>query len=267
MYKETIEYLRNQGINQPEIGLVLGSGLGDFAEEIDAEAVVDYADIPNFPVSTIVGHAGKLVYGTLLGKKVIALQGRFHYYEGYSLETVTYPIRIFNELGVKHLIVTNAAGGVNTSFHPGDLMVITDHINLTGVNPLIGENIAEHGPRFVDMTKAYSVRSKELLYSIAHQNGFGLKEGVYAWFTGPTYETPAEIRYIRTVGGDAVGMSTVPEVIVARHCGMEVTGISCITNYAAGMQEALNHEEVMEISAIVKPRFKVLLRQFIETIE
>lgn len=260
MFAETIDYLKTQGLVEPEIGLILGSGLGDLANDVENAIKIPYENIPNFPVSTVEGHAGQLVYGDLSGKKVIILQGRFHYYEGYDLQTVTYPVRIFKELGVKTLIVTNAAGGVNTSFQPGDLMIITDHLNLTGENPLIGHNIAAHGPRFVDMSETYSKRGQHILREAAAQIGLHLQQGVYTWFTGPTYETPAEIRYVRTIGGDAVGMSTVPEAIVAKHCGLEVLGITCITNLAAGMQTSLNHEEVMEISQKVKPQFKQLIQ-------
>lgn len=259
----TINYLKEKGVLAPEVALVLGSGLGEIAEEIQDAVRIPYEEIPNFPVSTIEGHVGQLVYGDLAGQKVIALQGRFHYYEGYDLETVTRPIRVFKELGVKKLIVTNAAGGVNTTFHPGDLMMITDHLNFTGANPLIGKNYAD-GPRFLDMSQAYSLRGQEILRQSAQELAISLKEGVYAWMTGPTYETPAEIRAIRLLGADAVGMSTVPEVIVAGHAGMEVVGISCITNYAAGMQASLDHQEVMATSQQVKPIFKKLVYKLIE---
>lgn len=260
MFTETVDYLKAQGLVAPEIGLILGSGLGDLANDVENAIKISYEKIPNFPVSTVEGHAGQLVYGDLSGKKVIILQGRFHYYEGYDLQTVTYPVRVFKELGVKTLIVTNAAGGVNTSFQPGDLMIITDHLNLTGENPLIGHNVAAHGPRFVDMSETYSKRGQHILREAADQIGLHLQQGVYTWLTGPTYETPAEIRYVRTIGGDAVGMSTVPEAIVAKHCGLEVLGVTCITNLAAGMQSSLNHEEVMEISQKVKPQFKQLIQ-------
>lgn len=266
MFKETIDYLKSKGIDSPQVGLILGSGLGDLADEVENAIAIDYEDIPNFPVSTVVGHAGKLVYGTLSGKKVIMLQGRFHYYEGYDLQTVTYPVRIFKELGVQQLFVTNAAGGVNINFHPGDLMIITDQINLNGENPLIGHNLEAHGPRFVDMSEAYSQRGIDLLKATARQLDFDIKEGVYMWFTGPTYETPAEIRLARLLGADAVGMSTVPEVIVAKHCGLEVLGITCITNYAAGMQATLDHDEVMATSAKAKPRFKQLIKTALEAL-
>lgn len=264
MFKETKDYLVSKGIVDPEIGLILGSGLGDLADDIENAIRIPYEEIPNFPVSTVKGHAGQLVYGTLAGRKVIALQGRFHYYEGYDLQTVTYPVRVFKELGVSKLVVTNAAGGVNTSFVPGDLMIITDQINLTGENPLIGENIEGHGPRFVDMTETYSQRGQNLLLEIAKDSQLHLQQGVYAWFTGPTYETPAEIRFARTIGADAVGMSTVPEAIVAKHCGMEVFGISCITNLAAGMQASLNHDEVVDVTTVVKPQFKKLIKELVK---
>lgn len=267
MFNKTTKYLVKKGMTEPEIGLILGSGLGDLAEEISNQIVIPYEEIPNFPVSTVVGHEGKLVYGDLEGKKVIALQGRFHYYEGYDLQTVTYPVRIFKELGVKTVFITNAAGGLNPAFSPGDLMIITDHLNITGENPLIGENIEKHGPRFVDMSETYSKRGQSLLKEAAAEMGVTLQEGVYTWFTGPTYETPAEIRYARAIGGDAVGMSTVPEAIVAKHAGLEVIGISCITNLAAGMQEKLNHEEVMVYSAKAKPTFKELLKRTIAKVD
>lgn len=264
MFKDSINYIKDKGIESPTIGLILGSGLGDLADEIENSIEIDYQDIPNFPISTVEGHEGKLVYGDLSGKKVIALKGRFHYYEGYDLQKVTYPVRIFHELGVDQVIITNAAGGVNESFQPGDLMIITDHLNLTGENPLIGANISDHGPRFVDMTETYSKEAYATLKEIDADHNLAMKEGVYTWFTGPTYETPAEIRAVRALGGDAVGMSTVPEAIVAKHCGMEVIGISCITNLAAGMQSSLNHEEVVEVSSRIKPQFKLLIKELIQ---
>lgn len=263
MFETTVNYIKDKGMTEPEVALILGSGLGDLANQIESAISIPYEEIPDFPVSTVKGHAGKLVYGDLASKKVIALQGRFHYYEGYDLQTVTYPVRIFKELGVKTVIITNAAGGVNENFTPGDLMIITDHINLTGENPLIGQNLDSHGPRFVDMTETYSKRGQHLLHEIDEELNLSLKEGVYTWFTGPTYETPAEIKFARTIGGDAVGMSTVPEAIVAKHCGLEVIGISCITNLAAGMQSSLNHEEVVEVSTIVKPKFKQLIEKLL----
>ena len=216
--------------------------------------------IVHFSVSTVVGHAGQLVYGTLSGKKVLAMQGRFHYYEGHSMQTVTYPVRVMAALGIHSMIVTNAAGGVNETYTPGNLMLINDHINFTGDNPLIGENDEEIGPRFPDMSHAYTQEYREVAKKVAAEQNIDLKEGVYMGFSGPTYETPAEIRMSRTMGADAVGMSTVSEVIVAVHSGMKVLGISCITNLAAGMQSSLNHAEVVETTERVKGQFKELVK-------
>lgn len=266
MYSETIKYLKDNGIETADVAVILGSGLGDFVDELTDQIAIAYEDIPNFPVSTVEGHAGQLIYGTLEGKKVLALQGRFHYYEGYDMDTVTYPIRVFIELGIKELIVTNAAGGMNDTFKPGDLMIITDHINLAGDNPLIGRNLDKHGPRFLDATNLYTPKNRDIVRAVAKENDIPMQEGVYVWMSGPSYETPAEIRMLKILGGDAVGMSTVPEVLVANHGGMNVTGISCITNYAAGMQSELNHEEVVLVSAQVKPRFKQLLRGIIKAL-
>lgn len=263
MYQETVKFIKSHGMESPRYGLILGSGLGDLADDIENKIELDYESIPDFPVSTVEGHEGKLVYGDLSGQKVIALKGRFHYYEGYDLDTVTFPVRIFKELGVEKLIITNAAGGANPEFTPGDLMIITDHLNLAGNNPLIGANVTEHGPRFVDMSEAYSRQGQATLHRVGKELGLDLKEGVYTWFSGPTYETPAEVRMAQILGGDAVGMSTVPEAIIARHAGIEVIGISCITNLAAGLQSSLNHEEVVEVSQAIKPQFKALIREFI----
>ena len=222
--------------------------------------------MPNFPISTVEGHEGRLVIGTLQGKTVVAMQGRFHYYEGYKMEEVTFPIRVMKLLGVKTLIVTNAAGAVNTSFKPGDLMIITDHINLSGNNPLIGKNLDLFGPRFPDMSNAYNKELRKIAKNVANSINIDIKEGVYAMMSGPTYETPAEIKMIRTLGGDAVGMSTVPEVIVANHCGMKVVGISCITNMAAGiLEQPLNHEEVIETSNQVKNNFIKLMETLVNS--
>lgn len=245
----------------PKIGLILGSGLGVLAEEIENAAVIPYGQIPHFPVSTVEGHAGQLVIGTLENQPVIAMQGRFHLYEGHPLQAVTFPIRVMKALGVETVIVTNAAGGVNTSFSPGDLMVIRDHINFMFRNPLIGPNDPELGVRFPDMSSAYDPELRQLARQVAEKQGFSLQEGVYCAVLGPSYETPAEIRMIRTIGGDAVGMSTVPEVIVARHAGIRVLGISCISNMAAGiLPQPLSHEEVMETAERVKNKFIGLVR-------
>lgn len=261
---ETKTFLQEKGIGHIDFGLILGSGLGELAKEIDGALVFDYADIPHFPVSTVVGHAGRLVYGTLSGKQVLIMDGRFHYYEGYAMETVTFPIRLMKLLNVSTIIVTNSAGGSNPRFHPGDLMLITDHINITGTNPLIGPNDDRFGPRFPDMSHAYHDYGQDVARRAAAAVGITLQEGVYTGLSGPTYETPAEIRMVQAIGGDAVGMSTVPEVIIATHAGINVIGISCITNMAAGMQATLNHEEVVETTQRVKESFKNLVRKIIE---
>lgn len=262
--KEAAQYIKDQGVDTLEVGLILGSGLGELADEIEDRVVIQYTDIPSFPVSTVEGHAGQLVCGTLGGKKVIALQGRFHYYEGYTMEVVTFPIRVMSELGVESMIVTNAAGGVNRDFTPGDLMMITDHINFFGTNPLIGANDEEQGPRFPDLSQAYDLEYQTFIKEAASELDLPLKEGVYFGMTGPTYESPAEIRMINTLGGDSVGMSTVPEVIVARHAGIRVAGISCITNFAAGLGGELNHEDVIEVSTKIRSSFKSLVVTLLE---
>lgn len=262
--KESVDFIASKTNKLPKIGLVLGSGLGDLANKIEKPVIIKYEDIPSFPQSTVEGHAGQLVIGELAGKIVVAMQGRFHFYEGYSLKDVTFPIRVMIGLGIDSLIVTNAAGGVNTQFVPGDLMIIQDHINFTGQNPLIGGNLNELGPRFVDMSRAYNRDYIDLAREAGKKLGLNLKEGVYMWFTGSTYETPSEVRLARTLGADAVGMSTVPEVIIANHQGIKVLGISCITNMASGiLDQPLNHEEVVETSKRVKDSFEKLL---IETI-
>ncbi len=265
--KTSVDYIFSKTKCLPKVGLVLGSGLGNLAEKIEKPIVIKYTDIPNFPKSTVKGHAGQLVIGELGGKSVVAMQGRFHYYEGYPLEDVTFPIRVMIGLGIESLIVTNAAGGLNNNFYPGDLMIITDHINFTGKNPLIGKNFNELGPRFVDMTRAYNRDYINIAKEVGKKIGLELKEGIYMWFTGPTYETPAEIRLARTLGADAVGMSTVPEVIVANHQDIKVLGISCITNMAAGiLDKPLNHEEVIETSKKVKDSFEKLVVEILSNI-
>ena len=254
--KQAASFIREKGVGEIEIGLILGSGLGELGDEVENAIQIPYETIPNFPTSTVEGHAGQLVYGTLGGKKVLAMQGRFHYYEGYSLEMVTFPVRVMKALGIHSVIVTNAAGGLNLDFTPGELILITDQINFTGVNPLIGPNDNEMGVRFTDMSQAYDKEYQEIVRNVAKEMNLDLKEGVYMGFTGPTYETPAEIKMARVIGADAVGMSTVPEVIVARHSGLRVIGVSCITNLAAGMQASLNHAEVVETTERVKESFK-----------
>ncbi|MCE5342408.1 MAG: purine-nucleoside phosphorylase [Eubacteriales bacterium] len=249
-----------------EIAVVLGSGLGDYADALENAKYIDYHDIPYFPVSTVPGHKGRWHTGTLHGKRVCMMQGRFHAYEGYDLNDVTLPVRVMQKLGVKTFVVTNAAGGVNLAFNAGDLMLITDFINLSGKNPLTGPNLDAFGPRFPDMSRAMDRDLIKQTLATAAKLGIPLQQGVYAWLNGPTFETPAEIRMTRTLGADAVGMSTVPEIIVARHGGMRVLGVSCITNMAAGVvDQPLNHEEVMEMGNRVKDTFRKLLDGVIET--
>ncbi len=265
--KASADFILKNTKYKPEIGLILGSGLGSLADSIEDAEFFNYCDIPNFPTSTVEGHAGRLVVGKLAGKEVVAMQGRFHFYEGYNLEKVTFPVRVMKLLGVSKLIVTNAAGAVNKDFVPGDLMVITDHINFAGANPLFGENIDEFGPRFPDMSEAYNLELRNKVFKAGKTLNLELKQGVYMMFSGPTYETPAEIRFARTVGADAVGMSTVPEVIVSNHCGIKTVGISCLTYMAAGiLDQPLNHEEVIETSTRVKENFIKLMNKVIETI-
>ena len=248
-----------------DIGVILGSGLGEYAEALEDAVNLPYSEIPGFPRSTVAGHAGMWCCGTLYGKRVVMMQGRFHYYEGYGMKDVTLPVRVMQKIGVKTLIVTNAAGGVNLGYHPGELMVIGDIFSMTAQNPLIGPNLDAFGPRFPDMSCAFDKELRALAHECANEQGFALREGVYAQMTGPTYETPAEIRILRTLGADAVGMSTVPEVIVARHGGMRVLGISCITNMAAGiLDQPLNHAEVTETANRVKGQFRNLLDGIIE---
>jgi purine-nucleoside phosphorylase len=262
---EATEFLRGKIVRVPDVAVVLGSGLGELAGRVADARVISYADIPHWPPSGVIGHAGKLVLGDLCGKYVAVLSGRAHYYEGHDLARSTFGIRALGLLGVKTVILTNAAGGINTSFESGALMAIDDHINLFGTNPLIGPNDERFGPRFPDMTDAYSKRLRGLADQVAATRRIGLAHGIYAGLHGPSYETPAEIRYLRAIGADAVGMSTVPETIVARHMGIEVLAISCITNMAAGvLDQPLNHAEVMETAARVKDQFISLLEGTIQ---
>ncbi len=255
-----------QAVGEAEIGVILGSGLGDYVNALEDAKYIEYKDIPGFPVSTAPGHAGRWWTGKLHGKRVCMMQGRFHYYEGYDLKDVTMPVRVMALLGVKTLLVTNAAGGVNTDFAQGCLMMISDFINMSGHNPLTGQNLSEFGVRFPDMTHAYDVQLMQTCQQAADKLGIDLKKGVYMWMNGPTYETPAEVRMARILGADAVGMSTVPETIVARHCGMRVLGVSCITNMAAGiLDQLLDEQEVIETAARVKGTFRALLDETIRT--
>ena len=259
--KGAADYIQSQIEIKPEIALILGSGLGVLAEEVKESKVIKYEDIPDFPVSTVEGHAGQFVVGKLEGKKVMAMQGRFHYYEGYSMQQIALPIRVMYELGIENLIVTNAAGGINMNFDPGNFMIIQDHINLMGDNPLKGNNLEEYGPRFPDMSEIYNEELRELAEKVAIESKIQTVKGIYVGLGGPSYETPAEIRYLRGIGADAVGMSTVPETITANHMGMKILGISCITNMAAGvLPEPLDHKDVIEIAEKVKPKFSTLIK-------
>lgn len=253
------DFLRGRLTDLPRRAIILGSGLGGLVERLTERRHIPYAEIPGFPPPTVVGHRGELVLGKLDGRPLLALAGRFHYYEGHPLETVVLPVRVLARLGVTTLVVTNAAGGVNTAFAPGDLMLITDHLNLAGANPLMGENIPP-GTRFPDLSYAYTPALRERARQVARAQGLALREGVYAWMSGPSYETPAEIRMVRTLGADAVGMSTVPEVIAAAHAGLSVLGLSLITNMAAGvLDQPLSHEEVTDTARKAALRFENLV--------
>ncbi|WP_411342981.1 purine-nucleoside phosphorylase [Paenibacillus sp. WLX1005] len=258
--QEAASYIHSKSSINPEIGLILGSGLGILADLIEDGVSIPYGDIPHFPVSTVEGHDGELLLGNVQGRPVVMMKGRFHMYEGYGPEVTAFPVRVMKELGVSSLLVTNAAGGVNTSYEPGDLMVLSDHLNMTGRNPLIGPNDPALGVRFPDLSEAYSRRLRSVFKETAASQGLKVQEGVYAGLLGPTYETPSEIRMLRTLGADAVGMSTVSETIVARHAGLEVLGISCITNMAAGiLDQPLSHDEVMETADRVRDQFLKLV--------
>ncbi|MZQ84330.1 purine-nucleoside phosphorylase [Paenibacillus sp. 5J-6] len=258
----------------PVIGLVLGSGLGDMANQVENPIAIDYSEVPHFPVSTVEGHEGRFVAGTLEGKQVIVMQGRFHYYEGYDMKKVVFPVYVMKAIGVHSVVMTNAAGGMNRGFKAGDLMVISDHLNMTGDNPLIGPNHSELGVRFPDMSEAYSRDYRALAHKLAltvvGEDGVPLKlqEGVYAGITGPTYCTPAELMMLARIGGDAIGMSTVGEVIAARHAGLKVLGISCITDMAVGEElEPLTHEQVVAVANRTKPKFIALVKAFVRDVQ
>jgi purine-nucleoside phosphorylase len=260
-------WLRDKIGGVPDVAIVLGSGLGDFTTSLLDAVTSPYRDIPNWPASAVVGHAGQLVVGTLAGKRVAALSGRAHHYEGHDLGTVTFATRALGLLGVRVIILTNAAGGINVDFKPGTLMLMEDHINLMGNNPLVGPNDERFGPRFPDMSEVYSKRLRQLATEAAREAGVPLARGVYVALLGPSYETPAEIRFLRTIGADAVGMSTVPEAIAARHMGLEVLGISCITNAAAGvLPQPLVHDEVMEVARRVRGQFASVLEAIVARI-
>ena len=264
---ETVKFIKEKVPNIPKIAIILGSGLGSLADDIKEKVTIPYKEIPNFPISTVVGHKGELIFGKLGNVSVIAMNGRFHYYEGYNLFETTYPIRIFKLLGVETLILTNAAGGINTSFKKGDLMIINDQLSFFAESVLRGPNMDEFGDRFIDMSTTYDKEYINILKEIMTNVMGYYREGVYAYMKGPTYETPAEIRALRTLGADAVGMSTVPEAVVAHHSGIKCVGITCITNMAAGVtNEILSHEEVKETAIKAEQNFKKVVTEFIQKI-
>ncbi len=265
--EKTVDYIKSKiGDFKPEIAIVLGSGLGELADEY-CEIKLAYSEIPGFPVSTVKGHNGNLVFAKVNGKNVMMMQGRFHFYEGHSMQTVTYPIKIMKKLGVETILITNAAGGVNPYFKPSSLMIIKDHINFMGTNPLIGPNDDTLGERFPDMSEVYTKSLKEIAHTCSKNLNIPVEEGIYIALTGPTYETPAEVNMVRTLGADAVGMSTVPEAIVASYLKMKVLGISCICNSAAGISTVgLSHKEVLEAAEKAKTNFKKLVLEIIKSI-
>lgn len=263
--KETAAYIKGKITIEPEIGIILGTGLGGLVKEITIKHTIPYEEIPNFPVSTVEGHSGKLIFGELGGKQVVAMQGRFHYYEGYTLQQVTFPVRVMKFLGIQKLFVSNAAGGVNPNFEIGDLMIINDHINLFPSNPLIGKNMAELGPRFPDMSDAYNKDLIDKAKAVAAANGIKTQEGVYAGLTGPTFETPAEYKYVFNIGADAVGMSTVPEVIVARHMSIPCFAMSIITDLGVpGKIVQTTHEEVQHVAALAEKKMTLIMKELIK---
>lgn len=265
--KSAVEFINEKTNNfKPVTGIILGSGLGDFADEYEGYRV-PYSEIPGFQPSNVAGHKGILVFAEVAGKPVVMMQGRYHFYEGHSMQTVTYPVKVMKKLGVQNLIVTNAAGLVHKNFNPGDLMLISDHINFMGTNPLIGANDNDLGPRFPDQSDVYSKDLRKIAKEVAKNLNIDIKEGVYFAMTGPTYETPSEVRMVRTLGADAVGMSTVPEAIIANWCGIKVLGISCLTNFACGVtDQPLNHKEVIETADRIKSSFKQLLFELVKAI-
>ncbi len=263
--RETADFLRNVVGEMPKIGVILGTGLGDLVNYIEIKKEIDYHVIPNMPVSTVEGHSGKLIFGILGGKYIVAMQGRFHYYEGYDMKQVTFPVRVMKAIGVETLFVSNAAGGMNKEFKVGDVMIISDHINLFPENPLRGKNFEELGPRFPAMTEAYSHAMIEMADNIASEDGIRLMHGVYVGTPGPTFETPAEYEYFRIIGGDAVGMSTVPEVIVANHAGMKVFGVSVITDLGGkDITEVPTHEEVQKAAVQAQPVMTHVITKMLE---
>jgi len=264
---ETLSFLSEQTAIKPKVGIILGTGLGDLVNDIDVQQTIDYKSIPNFPVSTVEGHRGQLVFGSLGGKELVAMQGRFHYYEGYSMQEVTFPIRIMKKLGIELLILSNATGGINPNFNVGDLMIITDHINLMGDNPLMGINYPELGSRFPDMSEAYDKKLIAKAITIAEKNKIEVKTGVLASVSGPCFETPAEYRYIRTIGADAVGMSIVPEVIAARHMELTCFALSVISDLGVPDKIVnITHEEVQQAASKVEPKMTLLIKELLKSL-
>jgi purine-nucleoside phosphorylase len=265
---EASQYIQSKISVKPKIGIILGSGLGIYVDQIQNKTIIPYQDIPHFKRTTVEGHEGRLIIGEVHGVTVAALQGRLHPYEGYPMEEIVHPVRTLAALGIEMLFLTNASGGINLEYHPGDLVAINDHINLTGRNPLVGPNIAELGPRFPDMGNAYDKELREVLTKVASHHHVELKTGVYCSVLGPTYETPAEIRMLRTIGADMVGMSTVSEVIAANHLGLRVAGVACITNYAAGIkQEKLSHADVKKVAEKAMVGFATILTETISELK
>jgi len=263
--QETVKFLKDKGLSNPDFGIVLGTGLGSLVNIIDVKIKIAYKDIPNFPVSTVTGHSGTLIYGELSGKKVVAMQGRFHFYEGWEMDEVTFPIRVMKFLGIENLIVSNASGGVNPKFNVGDVMIITDHINMMPNSPLRGENDERFGPRFVDMHEPYNLKMIELMERIADENNIKIQKGIYLALQGPTFETPAEYKMVFILGADAVGMSTVPEVVVAKHMGMQCFGLSVITDLGIeGHIEEVSHEAVQLAAKSSEKTISKLVMEFIE---
>ena len=261
---ESSQYIQSKFKVKPKIGIILGSGLGIYVDQIQNKTIIPYQEIPHFKRTTVEGHEGRLILGDVHGIPVAALQGRMHPYEGHPMEEIVHPVRTLAALGIEILVVTNASGGINMNFHPGDLVAIQDHINLSGRNPLVGPNIAEMGPRFPDMSEAYDQELRVILKQVAQNHHVDLKDGVYCSVLGPTYETPAEIRMLRTLGADMVGMSTVPEVIAAGHLGLKVAGVTCITNYAAGIKlEKLSHADVKKVAEKAMVGFATILTETI----
>ena len=264
--KESAEFLQKQTKFNPQVGIILGTGLGGLVTEIEIEHSISYEEIPNFPLSTVEGHSGRLIFGNLGGKKVVAMQGRFHFYEGYSIDRVTFPVRVMKLLGIQNLIVSNASGGVNPSYEVGDLMILSDHINLIP-NPLIGQNIEELGPRFPDMSETYCPKLITKAEIVAKANNIPVQKGVYIALTGPTLETPAEYKYMRIIGGDTVGMSTAPEVIIARHMGIPCFAMSVITDLGVpGKIKKVTHEEIQAVSEIAEPKLTLIIKELIASI-